>query len=386
MRLDQIKSRFVNIFGHGDIHSFHSPGRVNLIGEHTDYNGGYVLPCALTLGTYGVLKKRQDNVLRLASVNFGSEPVEISLAAVAYNKNHRWVNYLLGVVAEFKKLGVNLQGMDMLISGNVSSNAGLSSSASIELLMAAALNELFNCNIPTIELVKLCQRAENLFVGVNCGVMDQFVVGMAKRDNAILLNCLDLEYDYIPVLLKEHSLVISNTNSPRSLVDSKYNERCSECENAVKMLKAGMNIEFLGQITAKEFEENKYLISCSTALKRAEHVVYEIDRTKEAALKLSQGDLKSFGKLMNDSHDSLKNLYEVTGFALDTMVFEARKLKGVLGSRMTGAGFGGCAVSLVEDKYVEDFIGNVRRTYKAKTGIAPDFYIAGIGEGVVRVD
>jgi galactokinase len=381
MQISELKQQFARLYGDGDFQIFHSPGRVNLIGEHTDYNGGYVFPCALTLGTYGIAKKRRDDILRLASANFKGQMLEIGLDAVVYDKKFGWGNYLLGVVDQFQKMGIKIGGLDVLISGDMPANAGLSSSASVEMLMAVIINTLYDCGLPMIELVKLSQRAENQFVGVNCGIMDQFAVGMGKKDAAMLLDCMTLDFDYIPVVLGGYCLVISNTNSPRSLVDSKYNERRGECEKAAGMLRENLDIQLLGDITPEDFEANKHLITDETILKRATHVIYEIGRTKEAAARLAAGDLAAFGRLMYDSHNSLAKLYEVTGRALDTMVDAAKKQDGVLGSRMTGAGFGGCTISLVKRDHVDDFIENVGREYAQKTGIGADFYIAGIGDG-----
>jgi len=386
MQLEEIKRTFAELYGEGEVLSFHSPGRVNLIGEHTDYNGGYVLPCALSLGTYGIARKRQDSLLRLASTNFGIRPVEFDLKHPVYSSEHKWANYFLGVAYEFNKLGCNFSGVDLLVSGNLSSNAGLSSSASIELLMSVVLDCLYECKIPMTELVMLSQRAENDFVGLKCGIMDQFAVGMGKKGMAMLLDCATLNCEYIPVKLAGHSLVIANTNSPRSLADSKYNERRVQCEAAVDMLRARLNIELLGEISTEMFEEHKYLITDETILKRAQHVVYEIERTKQAAQCLIDDDLVAFGKLMNESHNSLSALYEVAGFALDAMVYAARKQDGVLGSRMTGGGFGGCTVSLVREDCVPAFIKNVAFDYEEKTSLVPEFYIADIGDGTRRID
>ena len=382
MQVSDIKEKFVRLFG-GDsgFLVFHSPGRVNLIGEHTDYNGGYVFPCALTFGTYGIAGKRRDNILRLASTNFEGEIFEVSLDAVVYDRKYGWANYLLGVVNQFQKLGMGVGGLDVLISGDMPASAGLSSSASIEMLMSVIINTLYDCGLPMLELVKLSQRAENQFVGLNCGIMDQFAVGMGQKDKAMLLNCNTLEYQYIPIILDEHYLIIGNTNNPRGLAGSKYNERRAECKKAVAMLRVKLDIELLGDITPEVFEANKHLITDETVLKRATHVIYEIERTKEAAARLADGDLATFGQLMYDSHNSLADLYEVTGHALDTMVDAAKKQTGVLGSRMTGGGFGGCTVSLIEKAHIDTFIENVGREYKEKTGIGADFYIAGIGDG-----
>jgi len=386
MDFAQMGAQFEKLYGDGQVSYFHAPGRVNLIGEHIDYNGGTVFPCALTLGTYGMARKRSDNLLRLASANFPGEPVAVSLDALVYDEKYGWANYLLGVAAEFQKLGFPLSGVDVLIAGDVSSSAGLSSSASIELLMSVILNTFFDCGLSMVALVKLSQRAENQFVGVNCGIMDQFAVGMGKRDHAMLLDCATLEVQYIPLVLDRHRLVIGNTNSPRGLATSKYNERRAECEQAVAMLNAELDIKQLADLTPEAFEANQHLITDETIRRRAEHVVYEIQRTKAAVEQLLDGNLEAFGALMNDSHDSLANLYEVTGFALDTMVALAREQKGVLGARMTGAGFGGCTVSLVEEEHVKPFIEHVGRAYQEKTGLPGDFYIAGIGDGARQLE
>lgn len=386
MELKELKDQFVDLYGEGGFSAFHSPGRVNLIGEHTDYNGGYVFPCALSFGTYGVARKRSDGILMLASTNFDGKPIEINLNSVAYDEKYGWSNYLLGVVNEFQKLGVRLSGLDILISGNIPNGSGLSSSASIELLMSVILNALFECNIPMIELVRLSQRAENKFVEVSCGIMDQFAVGMGRKGMAMLLNCMNLDYEYVPAELTDCKIVIGNTNCRRELADSKYNERRAECGKAVEMLNARLDIKLLGDLTPEEFEGNKSLITDDTILKRAKHVIYEIQRTQDAVKELKMGNLVGFGKLMNCSHDSLRDLYEVTGFELDTMVSEARKQNGVLGSRMTGAGFGGCTVSLVKEECVAEFIENVGKSYVEKTGLKAAFYIADIGDGAGEVE
>ena len=382
MGTQAVRAAFEEVYGRGGCFVFHSPGRVNLIGEHTDYNGGYVLPCALSLGTYAAVRLRRDKRLRFASTKFGGLPVELSLDCPTYNNEHEWVNYLLGVVLEFQKLGAELSGFDILLSSNLSTNAGLSSSASIELLMSVILDEMFDCGIPRVELVRLSQRAENQFVGVSCGIMDQFAVGMGRKDRAILLHCGELSYRYIPVELQNHSLIISNTNSPRSLTGSKYNERRAECETAARMLE----VELLCNLSPVQFEEKAGLITNANALKRARHVLSENERTLNAAGYLESGDLAAFGRLMNESHKSLRDFYEVTGPALDALAEAAWLQKGVLGSRMTGAGFGGCTVSLVENEWVEGFIGQVGRQYREKTGLEPEFYIANIGSGTRRVE
>lgn len=386
MELKEVQTEFYKAFGESaeKIYSFHSPGRVNLIGEHTDYNGGYVFPCALSFGTYAVARKRNDNKLKFASTNFDLK-VEVDLNDIKYDKADDWANYPKGVINEFKKLGFKLGGFEVIFSGNIPNGSGLSSSASVELATSVLINELFNLNQDMLDMVKLSQRAENLFAGVNCGIMDQFAVGMGKKDNAMFLNCATLEYTYAPVILKEAKIVIANTNKKRGLTDSKYNERRSECERAVENLKKVLNINCLADVSIEDFEKNKMLIEDEIVRKRAEHVVYEDDRTLKAVAMLKSSDIKGFGKLMNSSHDSLRDLYEVTGIELDTLVEEARKIKGTIGSRMTGAGFGGCTVSIVENDAVEKFIADVGEKYKEKTGLEADFYVAEIGDGAKRI-
>lgn len=386
MELKEVQAEFYKTFGESveKIYSFHSPGRVNLIGEHTDYNGGYVFPCALSFGTYAVARKRNDTKLKFSSTNFDLK-VEVDLNDIKYDKTDDWANYPKGVVNEFKNLGFKLGGFEVMFSGNIPNGSGLSSSASIELATSVLLNELFNLNQNMLDMVKLSQRAENLFAGVNCGIMDQFAVGMGKKDNAIFLNCETLEYTYAPVILKEAKIVIANTNKKRGLTDSKYNERRLECERAVEDLKKVLNINCLADVSIEDFEKNKMLIENEIVRKRAEHVVYEDDRTLKAVEMLKASDIKGFGKLMNDSHNSLRDLYEVTGIELDTLVDEARKIKGTIGSRMTGAGFGGCTVSIVENNAVEKFIADVGEKYKEKTGLEADFYVAEIGDGTKRI-
>lgn len=385
MELPEVQKIFKNMFGdNGEIASFHSPGRVNLIGEHTDYNGGYVFPCALSFGTYGVARKRSDTILNFASTNINLK-VSCSLDDLAYKKEHDWANYLKGVAVEFKKLGHKLGGMDILISGNIPNGSGLSSSASIELLMSVILNSLFDCKIDMVEMVKLSQRAENQYVGVNCGIMDQFAIGMGRKDNAILLDCMNLNYEYVPAELGDHKLIIANTNKRRGLTDSKYNERRAECDKAVEFLNQKLDIKLLADITPDQFQQYKYLITDTIVSKRAEHVIYEIKRTLDAVEALRGGDIVKLGQLMIQSHNSLRDLYEVTGKELDTLVTEALNVEGTVGSRMTGAGFGGCTVSVVKSERVEAFIEKVGLAYTEKIGYSPSFYIAEIGDGAKQI-
>lgn len=378
-----LKDKFYEIFGEKESRSFFAPGRVNLIGEHTDYNGGHVFPCALDFGTYAEVKLREDKNIRAYSMNFESLGiVEFSLDKLVNEEKDDWANYPKGVIKIFKDKGYKIEkGMDILFFGNIPNGAGLSSSASIELATSVVLKGLFNLDIDMIEMVKLSQKAENEFIGVNCGIMDQFAIGMGKKDSAILLDCDTLEYNYAPVILKDSSIVIANTNKRRGLADSKYNERRSECERALGNLQTKLKINSLGELSIEEFEANKDLIENPTDRLRAEHAVYENQRTLAAVEKLNKGDIEAFGKLMIDSHNSLRDKYEVTGTELDTMVEAALKQEGVLGSRMTGAGFGGCTVSIVKNESLEKFKEEVSKEYGAKTGLKADFYVANIGDG-----
>jgi len=367
-----------------DVRVFHAPGRVNLIGEHIDYNGGNVFPCALEFGTYAVVRKREDDILRLASMNFELE-VEVDINYIEYEEKHDWGNYPKGVLKMLQNRGHKLYGMDVLFQGNIPNGSGLSSSASIELVMLVAANTLNNLGIDQVELAKIGQLSENTFNGVNCGIMDQFAVAMGKKDHAILLDCETLEYQYAPLLLNGYKLIIANTNKRRQLNESKYNERRSECEAALALLQEELDVNYLCNITPKEFEEYAYLIKDPVLYKRAKHVITENARSLKAAKALSENNLQEFGDLMVASHISLKDDYEVTGIELDTLADEALKIKGVLGSRMTGAGFGGCTVSIVKEEEVERFTEIITREYTAKIGYEPTIYIAGVGDGAKEV-
>ena len=366
------------------IQFYFSPGRVNLIGEHTDYNGGYVFPCALSFGTYLAVRKIEEPVIRMATTNFDFK-AEIPIGP-AYDKiGDEWVNYPLGVISELTKRGVKITGFEMLFSGNIPNKSGLSSSASIELVTAVALDDLLNLGISRIELVKIGRAAENHFVGVNCGIMDQFAVGMGKKDHAIFLKCDTLDYELVPIKLEGYKLVIANTNKSRGLADSKYNERVAECQTAVGMLSKGKPISLLAEMNLDDFSAHEHLITDEVIKRRARHVISENDRTYEAVKVLKAGDLIRFGQLMNASHDSLRDDYEVTGIELDTLVAESRKIPGVIGSRMTGAGFGGCTVSLVKDESIDRMISEVSENYYAITGLKADFYVAEIGSGAQKI-
>lgn len=381
----EMMEQFTKLFNtENDIRTFFAPGRVNLIGEHTDYNGGHVFPCALTFGTYALVALRNDQKIQMYSMNFPDIGI-ISFSideGITFKKEHDWANYPKGVIKEFVDKDVNLgQGFDVLFYGNIPNGAGLSSSASIELATAVILQGIYETNFATVELVKMSQHAENEFIGVSCGIMDQFAIGMGKENNAILLNCQSLEYQYSPILLKDASLVIANTNKRRTLADSKYNERRSECERALEDLQKELPIQSLGDLTPEQFESNRHLIQNEIDQKRAKHAVYENARTIQAVEKLQEGDISSFGKLMCDSHTSLRDDYEVTGFELDTLVEAAMNQAGVIGSRMTGAGFGGCTVSIVENDKIEAFIEEVGKSYNEKTGLTAEFYVASVGDG-----
>lgn len=387
MNLKDLKKDFIDILGDKEgIYSFFAPGRVNLIGEHTDYNGGHVFPCALSFGTYAIVHKRRDSRLRLFSKNFQDLGIiEGDISNLSYNRDDDWANYPKGVIKIFKDAGYSIDtGLDILFYGNIPNGAGLSSSASIELVTSVILNDLFNLNIDMLEMVKLSQRAENKFIGVNCGIMDQFACGMGKKDHAILLNTNTLEYRYAPIELEEITIIIANTNKRRGLADSKYNERRSQCENALKGLQKKLKISSLGDLSEEEFEKNKDLIKDDIERKRAKHAVYENQRTIKAVKALDAGNIELFGELMNQSHISLRDDYEVTGAELDALV-EAAWKNNAIGSRMTGAGFGGCAVSLVYQNQAEEFIEKVGKEYKERIGYEADFYKVEIGDGARQI-
>ncbi len=381
---DNILKKFAKIYGNAEgARVFFAPGRVNLIGEHTDYNGGHVFPCALTLGTYAAVRKREDRKLRFYSMNFSKLGViESSLDNLKPDKDAGWTNYPKGMMRAFGEKGYKIDcGLDIVVKGNIPHGSGLSSSASVEIVTGYLLKVLFGFEISNQELALIGQYSENKFNGVNCGIMDQFAIAMGRKDCAIFLDTADLSYEYAQVNLQGMKLVISCSNKRRGLGDSKYNERREECETALTEIQAGMGINTLGDLDEQLFEQIKMAIKDEDRRKRARHAVYENRRTIRAVQALKDNDIALFGKLMNESHISLRDDYEVTGEELDTLVEEAWKIDGVIGSRMTGAGFGGCTVSLVKDEAVEEFIEKVGAAYKERIGYAADFYAVEIGSG-----
>lgn len=387
MDIKDLSCDFKRIFNTSEEGSiFFAPGRVNLIGEHTDYNGGHVFPCALSLGTYAIASKTSGSKIRLYSKNFEATGIiEVEVNHISYDKVWDWANYPLGIAKILVDEGYSMDsGFDIMFYGNIPNGAGLSSSASIELVTCVALKTLFQLNIDMIEMVKLSQKSENQFNGVNCGIMDQFASGMCKKDHALLLNTNTLSYKHVPMDLGEISIVIANTNKRRGLAASKYNERRIECTKALEALQKVLDIKYLGDLTEEQFDSNSCLIENTTERKRAKHAVYENQRAIKAVEALMEGKIQVFGQLMNESHNSLKDDYEVSGIELDTLV-NAAWANGAIGSRMTGAGFGGCTVSLVSNSDIDSFIENVAREYETKIGYKADFYIVATGDGARQI-
>lgn len=387
MEISELKNAFKEAYGVDADAVYFSPGRVNLIGEHTDYNGGFVFPCALSFGTYLLQRKNGEKFVQFRSLNL-PEVVKIPLDKLTERlENNSWANYPLGVFAQFVKRGYNIdQGFDIMIWGNVPNGAGLSSSAALETVTAFALNDQLGTQLGRTELAKIGQKAEHEFALVNCGIMDQFASAQGKKDHAIFLNCDTLDFELVPVKLEGVKVVISNTHSPHKLDSGAYNSRVAQCQLAVKQINEVRPIKYLAELTEEEFKKIESAITDEVAHKRARHVVGEVQRTTDAVKALKEGNLKLFGELMNASHVSLRDDYEVTGPELDTMAEEAWKIDGVIGSRMTGGGFGGCTVSLVKDEAIDEFIEKVGAAYEKKIGIKPDFYIAEIGDGAKKVD
>ena len=386
--LAKMEEEFAAKFGAQETRAYFSPGRVNLIGEHTDYNGGHVFPCAISLGTYALVADRADNKTRIYSMNLADKGViEFAMSGLNYDKEKNWANYPMGVVKVFEDAGHKAShGFDILVYGTLPNGSGLSSSASIEVLTALILNDAFGFGLDMVEMVKLSQKAENTFVGVNCGIMDQFAVGMGKKDCAILLDCNTLSYRYSKIALEGASIVISNTNKPHSLASSAYNVRRAQCEHALNELKeVKPELNALGELSNEAFNQLAGAISEPLERQRARHAVLENNRTLEAVEALEADDVVKFGKLMNESHYSLRDDYDVTGKELDTLAELAWQIDGVIGSRMTGAGFGGCTVSLVKNEAIEAFKEKVGKAYTEKIGYAPSFYVANIADGTHRI-
>ena len=372
---------FKRLFEKNAVNTYFSPGRVNLIGEHIDYNGGLVMPCAITFGTYILVAANNENVFRFRSLNF-DEKLDI-LVQRGYSKTgETWYNYPLGIIDHFLKENIEISGLDLLFYGDIPISSGLSSSASIEVATAFLLNDFFDLGYSKLDLVKISKKVENEFIGVNCGIMDQFAVAFGEKDKALMLNCDTLEYQAVDSNLGEYCLAIINTNKPRKLAESKYNERVQECQQALKALQQELDIQNLCDIDELVFNQHKHLISDPVVLKRATHVVQENDRVKLAAIALAASDLDGFGQLMYASQDSLKNLYEVSGIELDTIAEYGKTNTDVAGARMTGAGFGGCGIALVKETGFEYFKNGMIDYYTAKIGYAPSVYQSAIGDGV----
>ena len=382
-----LQAIFKEKFGEAATGEYFAPGRINLIGEHTDYNGGYVFPASITIGTFGLAKKREDNQIRLYSENFPEKGIiEFSIDELDYDKAHDWTNYPKGMVRYLKEAGYVIDsGFEMVFYGNIPNGAGLSSSASIEMLTGVILRDLFNLDVEMLDIVKTGKKVENAFIGVNSGIMDQFAIGMGKKDHALLLDTNTLEYEVVPAEFGEYVVAIMNTNKRRELADSKYNERRSECEEALRRLQIKLSIDSLGALDEETFFGNTELIGDETLIRRAKHAVTENQRTLKAKKALQAGDLSEFGLLLNASHASLKDDYEVTGIELDTLVAAAQAHPSVLGARMTGAGFGGCAIALVKANDWDNFVEAVSKEYLEKIGYATDIYQASIDDGARKL-
>jgi galactokinase len=382
--MGKLKQEFIKRFEKEPEHLFFCPGRVNLIGEHIDYNGGRVMPCAISPGTFLAVSRNTDMRFRFHSLNF-PEKAELRLQSSYSRTGSQWFNFPLGVINYIIKEGFTISGLNMLYHGNLPVGAGLSSSASLEVVTAYALNEIFHLGISKKEMALFCKKVENEFIGVNCGIMDQFAVAMGKKNTAILLNCDSLEYEYIPFETGDYSLVIMNTNKQRALVGSRYNERFAECGAALKLLKKELVAQTLCELDLKTFELHKHLIDDAVLQKRALHVISENERAGLAAKALKENDLSGFGKLMYDSHRSLKELYEVTGAELDSIVEFCSTYQGCIGARMTGAGFGGCAIALVKKDLVDDFAERLRSDSSAKFNLTPDIFVSAAEDGVREI-
>lgn len=381
--LEIMLEKYKELFGKEEVKLYFAPGRVNLIGEHTDYNGGYVFPCALEIGTYALVGKRYDQKICLYSLNRKEVGIiEVELNQITYKKEYKWSNYVLGVIDILQKNGFSLtHGFNAVIYGNIPLQSGLSSSASLEVLTGFFLRDMFAFRFDQVELALMSQKAENEFVGVNCGIMDQFIIANSEEKTALLLDTNTLQYEKVPIDFGAYKLIIMNTNKPRELQESKYNERRSECEEALKIFQTKLDVHSLCEIHSDTFEQYQYFITNEKIRKRARHAIYENERTRLAKNALVNKDIFTFGKLMNESHDSLKNDYEVTGIELDTLVSLARSVAGTIGARMTGAGFGGCAIALVHENAIKEFYDVVAKGYQEKVGLEVSFIDGTVGSG-----
>lgn len=381
---ETVLKKFAEVFGDTEgVSVYFAPGRVNMIGEHTDYNGGHVFPCALTIGTYAAARKREDDKLRFYSMNFENLGViESSIVDLKPEKEAGWTNYPKGVMWAFEKRGFKMPGgLDIVLNGNIPNGSGLSSSASLEVLTGYLLRDLFGFDVTNVDLALIGQYSENNFNGMNCGIMDQFASAMGKKDNAIFLDTADLSYEYAPLVLEGAKIIVTNSKVKHQLVDSEYNVRRSECEKALEELQMVIGINGLGDLSEEQFEEYKSAIKDEVRVRRAKHAVYENQRTIRAVEALKNNDIKLFGELMNASHVSLRDDYQVSCGEIDILVEEAWKIPGVVGSRITGGGFGGCTVSIVKDEAVEEFKEKIGAAYQEKTGKQADFYVVEIGDG-----
>lgn len=383
MNINNLHTQFVKIFKQQPQKTFFAPGRINLIGEHIDYNGGYVLPCAISLGTYGVIANRDDQQLNFYSMNISNKGViHASLADLTYHTNHDWANYLIGMIQVLNNHGYDINhGFDLLINGDLPNGAGLSSSASVELLMGEILKTNFNLKISNIELAQYGKEVENSYIGVNSGIMDQFAIAMGKADHAILLDTSTLQYQYVPIQLNGYAIVIMNTNKRRELQTSKYNERRDECNCALRLLQKGINIHNLCDLDKEKFDEYTYLLDDDLLIRRVRHAVFENQRVLQVQQALTNNDLAVVGRLLNASHISLHYDYAVTGKELDTLVAAAWQQPGVLGARMCGAGFGGCAIAIVKQDMISAFCKVVGQYYHDVIGYDASFYVAHIANG-----
>ncbi len=388
MELSLLQQKFNIVFGKESESSFFAPGRVNLIGEHIDYNGGLVFPCAITLGTYAAASKRHDNKFRVFSMNFENLGIiEFSLDDLTYQKEHNWCNYLKGVLKYLLEAGYKVpSGLDLLFFGNIPNGAGLSSSASLEMLMCKICTDLYGLSLSSTEAALLGKKVENEYIGVNSGIMDQFAIALGKANHALLLDCNTTEYQHVPFEIEGYSIIIMNTNKRRELADSKYNERRSECESALSKLQNAFDIKALCDLKEEDLTKAADIINHPIEFKRVKHAVTENIRVIDATKALENNDLFTFGKLLNASHISLKDDYEVTGKELDTLVAAAWDADGTLGARMTGAGFGGCAIAIVENQKAETFIESVNSKYLKEIGYEASFYIASIGNGPIQLN